>query len=76
MVSFYSTRHPPFIKQVHSRSHNIILIKTKVFRQHFTKHHRKQINTTNGIANLHTRHCVVQNISTQKMKSKTTHEVS
>ncbi|MGO0763048.1 hypothetical protein ACTJKU_26010, partial [Citrobacter freundii] len=42
------------IKQVHSRSHIIILIKTKELRQHFIKSICKQINTTNGIANLHT----------------------
>ncbi|MBY5298000.1 hypothetical protein FP371_06965 [Citrobacter freundii] len=76
MVSFYSTRHLPRIKQVHSRSHIIILIKTKVLRQHFIKSICKQINTTNGIANLHTHYCVVQKISTRNMKSKTTHEVS
>ncbi|MBQ4922821.1 hypothetical protein FDK33_09155 [Citrobacter werkmanii] len=65
MVSFYSTRQHPRIKQVHSRPHTIILIKTKVLRQHFFIGICKQINTTNGIANLHTHCCVVQKISTR-----------
>ncbi|EDS5956472.1 hypothetical protein R991_001290 [Salmonella enterica] len=29
VLSFYATRHHPCTKQVHSRSHTIILIKTK-----------------------------------------------
>ncbi|MPQ50988.1 hypothetical protein GBC03_25270 [Citrobacter telavivensis] len=65
LLSFYSTRHHPFTKQVHSPPHTIILIRTKEFRRHFKNLCCKHNNTTDGIANLHTHHCVVQIIITQ-----------
>ncbi|HAU4367616.1 TPA: hypothetical protein F6W26_06720 [Citrobacter amalonaticus] len=53
LLSFYSTRHHPFTKQVHSLPHTIILFRTKEFRRHFKIHCCKHNNTTDGIANLH-----------------------
>ncbi|EAO5559206.1 hypothetical protein AGP67_11805 [Salmonella enterica subsp. enterica serovar Derby] len=37
VLSFYATRHHPCTKQVHSRPHTIILIKTKELKWHFKK---------------------------------------
>jgi hypothetical protein len=48
MLSFYSTRHRPFIKQVHSLALNIILALTEVTSAYFSIITRKEINTENG----------------------------
>lgn len=75
LLSFYATRHQPFIKQVHSPAHTIILIQTKEFRRYFIKHNCKQKNTTNGIVNLHTHPASLLH-KRSSQKERTTHEVS
>ena len=49
MLSFYSTRHQPFIKQVHSAALTTILLMTKEPYLYFRKAIRKHNNTENGI---------------------------
>lgn len=48
MLSFYSTRHQPFIKQVHSRALTTILALTEVISAFFGLANRKELNTENG----------------------------
>lgn len=48
MLSFYSTRHQPFIKQVHSRALTTILALTEVISAFFGLVNRKELNTENG----------------------------
>jgi hypothetical protein len=48
MLSFYSTRHQPFIKQVHSRALTTILALTEVTSAFFGFLNRKELNTENG----------------------------
>ncbi len=48
MLYFYSTRHQPFIKQVHSRSLTTILSLTEGIWAIFGIFNRKEINTENG----------------------------
>ncbi|HDT2075225.1 hypothetical protein EIC82_15465 [Enterobacter sp. A11] len=48
MLSFYSTRHQPFIKQVHSQALTTILALTEVIYDFFGIINRKEINTENG----------------------------
>ena len=48
MLSFYSTRHRPFIKQVHSSALITILALTEVISDFFCTAYRKEINTENG----------------------------
>ena len=48
MLSFYSTRHQPFIKQVHSHALTTILALTEDISAFFGLINRKEINTENG----------------------------
>ena len=48
MLSFYSSRHHPFIKQVHSQALTTILAITEVIYDFFGIINRKEINTENG----------------------------
>ena len=48
MLSFYSTRHPYVIKQVHSQALTTILAITEVIYDFFGIINRKEINTENG----------------------------
>ena len=48
MLSFYSSRHHPFIKQVHSQALTTILALTEVIYDFFGIINRKEINTENG----------------------------
>ncbi len=66
MLSFYSIRHHPFIKQVHSQALITILTSTEVISVFFGQLNRKEINTEMDFDN-YTRPSV--NITT-------THEVS
>ena len=66
MLSFYSTRHQPFIKQVHSQALTTILALTEVIYDFFGIINRKEINTENGHSQLHT----------PSVNITTTHEVS
>ena len=50
MLSFYSTRHHPFIKQVHSLALITILASTEVISDYFGNINRKEINTENGLS--------------------------
>ena len=50
MLSFYSTRHQPFIKQVHSQALTTILALTEVISAFFGLVNRKEINTENGLS--------------------------
>ncbi|AMA04582.1 hypothetical protein ACJ69_13460 [Enterobacter asburiae] len=45
MLSFYSSRHHPFIKQVHSLALTTILALTEVISAFFGLVNRKEINT-------------------------------
>lgn len=45
MLSFYSSRHRPFIKQVHSQALTTILALTEVISAFFGLVNRKEINT-------------------------------
>ncbi|MEQ4467560.1 hypothetical protein [Enterobacter asburiae] len=45
MLSFYSNRHHPFIKQVHSQALTTILALTEVISAFFGLVNRKEINT-------------------------------
>ncbi|MBF9772989.1 hypothetical protein [Enterobacter asburiae] len=45
MLSFYSSRHHPFIKQVHSQALTTILALTEVTSAFFGLVNRKEINT-------------------------------
>ena len=48
LLSFYSTRHQPFIKQVHSQALTTILALTEVISAFFGLVNRKELNTENG----------------------------
>ncbi|MFV7522697.1 hypothetical protein ACNPN6_16125 [Enterobacter quasiroggenkampii] len=50
MVSFYSSRHHPFIKQVHSQALTTILALTEVISAFFDLVYRKEINTEYGFS--------------------------
>ncbi|CZX05979.1 hypothetical protein L383_04544 [Enterobacter sp. MGH 37] len=50
MLSFYSTRHQPFIKQVHSQALTTILALTEVISTFFGSFNRKEINTEYGFS--------------------------
>ncbi|KTQ48109.1 hypothetical protein NS31R_01870 [Enterobacter cancerogenus] len=50
MLSFYSSRHRPFIKQVHSRALTTILALTEVISDFFGIVSRKEINTEHGLS--------------------------
>ncbi|MCK7309922.1 hypothetical protein [Enterobacter quasiroggenkampii] len=50
MVSFYSSRHHPFIKQVHSQALTTILALTEVISDFFGLVYRKEINTEYGFS--------------------------
>ncbi|HHA1916552.1 TPA: hypothetical protein ACOEDZ_003157 [Enterobacter asburiae] len=50
MLSFYSSRHPPFIKQVHSQALTTILALTEVMSAFFGLINRKEINTEYGFS--------------------------
>lgn len=50
MLSFYSTRHQPFIKQVHSQALTTILALTEVISAFFGLFNRKDINTEYGLS--------------------------
>lgn len=50
MLSFYSSRHHPFIKQVHSQALNTILALTEVISAFFGLVYRKEINTEYGFS--------------------------
>ena len=50
MLSFYSTRHQPFIKQVHSQALTTILALTEVISAFFGLVNRKEINTEYGFS--------------------------
>ena len=50
MLSFYSTRHHPFIKQVHSQALTTILALTEVISAFFGSFNRKEINTEYGFS--------------------------
>jgi hypothetical protein len=49
MLSFYATRHHPFIKQVHSQALITILASTEVTSDFYGQLNRKEINTENGL---------------------------
>ena len=49
MLSFYSSRHHPFIKQVHSQALITILASTEVTSDFYGQLNRKEINTENGL---------------------------
>lgn len=50
MLSFYSSRHHPFIKQVHSLALTTILALTEVISAFFGLVNRKEINTEYGFS--------------------------
>ncbi|MCW4783569.1 hypothetical protein [Enterobacter chuandaensis] len=50
MVSFYSSGHHPFIKQVHSQALTTILALTEVTTAFFGIVYRKEINTEYGLS--------------------------
>ncbi|MCU6165042.1 hypothetical protein [Enterobacter roggenkampii] len=50
MLSFYSSRHHPFIKQVHSQALTTILTLTEVISDFFGLVNRKEINTEYGFS--------------------------
>ncbi|MBJ5867991.1 hypothetical protein JGL56_09645 [Salmonella enterica subsp. enterica serovar Derby] len=50
MLSFYSSRHHPFIKQVHSQALTTILALTEVISAFFGLANRKEINTEYGFS--------------------------
>ena len=50
MLSFYSSRHHPFIKQVHSQALTTILALTEDISAFFGLINRKEINTENGFS--------------------------
>ncbi len=50
MLSFYSSRHHPFIKQVHSLALTTILALTEVMSAFFGLVNRKEINTEYGFS--------------------------
>ena len=50
MLSFYSSRHHPFIKQVHSAALTTILLMTKEPYLFLRNAFRKHNNTENGIS--------------------------
>ena len=50
MLSFYSTRHPCVIKQVHSQALTTILALTEVISDFFGLVNRKEINTEYGFS--------------------------
>ena len=50
MLSFYSTRHQPLIKQVHSQALTTILALTEVISAFFGSFNRKEINTEYGFS--------------------------
>ncbi|MEH3826972.1 hypothetical protein [Enterobacter roggenkampii] len=50
MLSFYSSRHHPFIKQVHSHALTTILALTEVISAFFGLVNRKEINTEYGFS--------------------------
>ncbi|WFC83344.1 MULTISPECIES: hypothetical protein [Enterobacter] len=50
MLSFYSSRHHPFIKQVHSQALTTILAITEVISDFFGLVNRKEINTEYGFS--------------------------
>ncbi|MEB6184914.1 hypothetical protein [Enterobacter roggenkampii] len=50
MLSFYSSRHHPFIKQVHSQALTTILALTEVISAFFGLAYRKEINTEYGFS--------------------------
>lgn len=50
MLSFYSSRHQPFIKQVHSQALTTILALTEVISAFFGPVNRKEINTEYGFS--------------------------
>ncbi|OAZ46135.1 hypothetical protein A9Z41_08325 [Enterobacter cloacae] len=50
MVSFYSSRLHPFIKQVHSAALTTILALTEVISAFFGIVNRKEINTEYGLS--------------------------
>lgn len=50
MLSFYSSRHHPFIKQVHSQALTTILALTEVISAFFGSFNRKEINTEYGFS--------------------------
>lgn len=50
MLSFYSSRHHPFIKQVHSQALTTILALTEVISAFFCLVNRKEINTEYGFS--------------------------
>ncbi|WP_080347331.1 hypothetical protein [Enterobacter quasiroggenkampii] len=50
MLSFYSSRHHPFIKQVHSQALTTILALMEVISAFFGLVYRKEINTEYGFS--------------------------
>ena len=50
MLTFYSSRHHPFIKQVHSQALTTILALTEVISAFFGLVNRKEINTEYGFS--------------------------
>ena len=50
MLSFYSSRHHPFIKQVHSLALTTILALTEAISAFFGIVNRKEINTEYGLS--------------------------
>ena len=50
MLSFYSSRQHPFIKQVHSQALTTILALTEVISAFFGLFNRKEINTEYGLS--------------------------
>ena len=50
MLSFYSSRRHPFIKQVHSQALTTILALTEVISAFFGLVNRKEINTEYGFS--------------------------
>lgn len=50
MLSFYSSRHHPFIKQVHSQALTTILALTEAISAFFGLVNRKEINTEYGFS--------------------------
>ena len=50
MLSFYSSRHHPFIKQGHSQALTTILALTEVISAFFGLVNRKEINTEYGFS--------------------------
>jgi hypothetical protein len=50
LVSFYSSRHHPFIKQVHPLALTTILALTEAISAFFGIVNRKEINTEHGLS--------------------------